>query len=320
MPQAQGRSAIIGYQAESTFGADPGTPTLVKLYFESESLKASRNLITSNVITGTRNPSQPIQGNVEVSGSISTELQPYIGTLLKALMGSNTTSGASPYTHVMKVGNALGSFVIEKGFTDLTTPEYFKYNGCKINKFSLEASPEGFQKISFDFMGTKETASTTSFDATLTDLGKSSFGGFQAAILEGGGAIANVSKVSLSIENNIEGQYVIGGAGLKQSLNAGTVKVSGSIDALFEDMTLLTKAINTTESSLKITYTSGTGAGTAGNESIEFLIPELFYKQDTPTVSGDKGVMVTLSFEAFYTNSTETSAVQITLKNTQATI
>lgn len=320
MSQAQGWKGTLGIQKETTFGVDPVSPSLNKVYFETESLSASRGLTTSNTISGTRNPTKPELGNIDVAGDISVEAQAYIGSMLEGVMGAVTTTGASsPYTHVFKVGTSLPSYVIEKGFTDIA--QYFKYNGCKFSKMSVNTTPEGFQKMSFGVMGKKETIGSTSFDSTATDLGKTSFTGFMAAILEGGGSISNVSKLDLNIENALDGGvYVIGGAGTRGAIPEGMVKVSGSIDVLFETVALLTKAIAGTESSLKITYTLGTGAGTAGNELLEILIPELIYSQKSPSINGPKGVMVSLSFEGYYANSSETSALQITLKNSQAVI
>ena len=318
MAQAQGWKGTLGIQKETTFNTDPVTPTLTKVYFESAGISASRNLTSSNTISGTRNPTKPELGNIDVTGDISVEAQAYIGSLLEGVLGSVTDSGAGPYTHVFKVGTLLPSYVIEQGFSDIN--QYFKYNGCKFSKMGLNVTPEGFQKMSFGVMGAKETISGTSFDATLTDLGKTSFTGFMSAILEGGGAISNVTKLDINIENSLEGVYVVGGQGVRGSINAGQVKVSGTLEVLFENATLLTKAVNGTESALKITYSHGDGLGTAGNESLEFLIPELQYSQKSPSISGPGGILVSLAFEGFYTNSSEATALQVTLKNSQATV
>lgn len=318
MAQAQGWKGTLGIQEETVFATDPGTPTLKKIYFESASISGSRNLVSSNTISGTRNPTKPELGNIDVTGDISVEAQAYIGSLLKGVLGTSTPTGAGPYVHTMKVGASLPSFTIEKGFSDIN--QYFKYNGCKFSKMSLNVTPEGFQKLSFGVIGAKETISGTSFDATADDLGKTSFTGFMTAILEGGSAISNVTKVDLTIENNLEGIYTVGGLGTRTAINAGQVKVSGSIEVLFENATLLTKAVNGTESSLKITYALGTGVGSAGNESLEFLLPELQYSQATPPISGPGGVLVNLNFEGFYSNSTEATTLQVILKNSQATI
>jgi hypothetical protein len=318
--QAQGWKGILGIQKEAVLAVDPVVPAMKKVYFESASLSATRNLISSNVISGTRNPTAPSLGNIDVQGDISTELQAYIATLLEGVLGAPTTVGAaSPYVHTFKAGGALLSYVIELGYVDIA--QYFKYNGCKFSKMSLSTTPEGYQKVSFGVVGVKETIGVVTFDPAVTNLGKTSFTGFNASIKEGGVVIADVSKLDLSIENNLDtSSYVIGGAGTRGSLNEGAVKVSGSIDVLFKNTTLLTKAISGVESSLEVVYSIGDGLGTIGNESIAFKIPELIYSQKSPGISGPGGVLVSLSFEGYYANSAEASAFQVVLKSSQAIV
>jgi hypothetical protein len=321
MAQAIGAKGQIVIQEETTYKTDPATPDVQKVYFISESLRASRNLIESMTSTSTRDASKPALGNMNISGSIKVELQAYMAKLFKAAMGSVQTTGTGPYVHTFKIGSSLPSLLIEKGFTDIG--QYFKYNGCKINKLSLNVTPEGFQEVDFDIIGAKETVSTTPFDSTPTDLGKSSWTGFNiAGIYEGGSQIATVTEITgLTLENNLdEFVYVIGGHGERYSLPEGRVKVSGTLKALFNDMTLYNKAINTTESSLKIVYQFGSGNGSAGNEYLEILIPELIYSPNAPVISGPQGIFVELPFQAYYDNSTEATTMQIILKNTQATI
>lgn len=414
MTQARGTNGLLAVQYEETFGSNPATPDTTKVYFESEGLKASRNLISSAVITGTRQPTVPIQGNIDVAGSVATELQAYPGILFAAAAGNvkseansgtgealgtalttpagvidpvngtavitcggahslavgdvvqiagltaptalnglycrvmavgsatvftariplgvsttwtlgagtikKVTTAATTYKHTLKFGGALPSLFIEKGFSDIS--QYFKYNGCKVSKLSLAATPEGFQKVSFDFSGTKETTGSSAFDSTATDLGKSSFNGFGiGTIEEGGSTIANVTKIDFSIDNALDTSvYVIGASGIRSALPEGTVKVSGTVEALFENLTLYTKAVNSTESSVRVVYNLGTGAGTAGNESFEIKVPELIFKQDAPVISGDKGILVSLPFEAYYQNSSEAAVAQIILKNTQPSV
>lgn len=320
MAQAIGSKAVISIQKETTYKEDPASPNMVKVNFISENLKLSRNMISSNTIQSGRNASKPVLGNINAAGSINTELQAYIGRLLEAAFGSVATTGTAPYTHTFTIGGVLPSYVIEKGFTDLG--KYFKYNGCKCNKMSFSISPEGLIQVAFDFMGARETVGTSAFDSTITDLGKQSFNAFQAEILEGGSAIAVVTEISgLSIENNLDGNsYVIGGNGERASLPEGKVKVSGTLVALFDSLTLYDKAKNSTESSLQITWTFGDGLGSADNESLDILIPELIYSPNSPEVSGPMGVKVSLPFEAYYENSTEATTIQAILKNSQATI
>ena len=319
--QAIGSKGQIVIQEETTFKTDPVTPDVKKVHFISEGLKSSRNLIDSNTIQGSREASKPTLGNKDVAGDIKLELQAYMALLLKAAFGSVATTGAGPYVHTFKIGASLISLLIEKGFTDIA--QYFKYNGCKVNKLGLSITAEGFQEVGLDFIGAKETVGSTPFDATPTDLGKQSFNGFLiGTIEEGGSAIANVTGIDgLSIENNLDGSvYVIGGAGERNSLPEGKVKVSGTLKAMFENLTLYNKAINSTESSLKVIYKFGDGLGSAGNESLELFIPELIYSPNAPVISGPQGIYVELPFTAYYENSATATTMQAILKNTQATI
>jgi hypothetical protein len=320
MTQAIGAKSRIIYQQETTFKTTPATPNANLLYFETESFQSTRNLIDSKTIRGSRDATKPIIGNKDVKGTIKTELQAYIGTLLKGALGNVVTVGtAVPYTHTITVGS-LPTFTIEKGFTDIG--EYFLYNGCKVNKLDLTVSPEGFQNLSLDFVGARETASTTSYDSTPNDLTKVSWTGFNIAyIKEGGTPIATVTEVTLSIENNLDASvYVIGGQGERYSLPEGIIKVSGKIKALFDGMSLLQKAMNSQTSSLEISYSLGTGDGSSGNEALDILIPELIYSPVSPAIAGPSGVFIDLPFEAFYSTNATGSSIQMVLKCTQATL
>lgn len=389
MSQARGSKAKMGYMVETTFATMPTTPALNLLYFENESLQEKINTITSQIIRDSRNPVAPVRGNRDVSGSIKTQLCPNIGTLLRAALGANTTTGAgSPYTHTMKVGD-LPSLLFEKGFTDLG--KYLLYLGCKVSGMTLNAKAEGYQDITFNLMGSFEaqalkydaqsgnftvgntvtggtstntglikgdndggtsgflslintsgdfqndealtdggtgaatcdgTLGSASIDTSYTDNGHSPFDGFSIGTLqEGGSDVAVVKDVEITLDNDLDGDnYVIGGGGIRRSLPEGIVKVSGTINALFEDLTMFNKALRFTETSLKIIWKHGTGAGTAGNESLELLIPEMKFSRETPVIEGPKGILYRGPFEAYYSDSSEASAIQIILKNAQATI
>jgi hypothetical protein len=321
MADAKGSNSQVVIQEETAFAVDPETPAATKIHFRTCGLRLNRPQIESDTIQGNRNPSAPEQDVDEVSGPLAVELQAYIGLLLKGVLGSVNTTGAGPYVHTFKVGETLPSFVIEKGFTDID--QYFKYNGCKINRMNFSVTPKGFQNVDFDIIGVKETIGSSPFDATPTDLGRTSFTGRMiSTIEEGGSAAGNVLSIdSLAIENGLDGdQYYVGGAGLRGAVDEGMVKVSGTLKAKFANLTLLNKALSSTESSLKVIYSKGDGLGSAGNESIEFKVPELKYSVASPIVEGPRGVMVDLAFIGYYTNNSEASALQVILKNAQATI
>lgn len=317
MAWPKGTKGQLLIDAETTYKSDPVSPDGKILPFVRETLASKRNLIESNTLTGNRNKKLPGGGNIDVSGNIEVELSDTAFSLImKHLLGSNTTTGSSdPYTHTMKVGDLPVGLVIEKGFTDIG--KYFKYNGCRVAGATFTFPTEGICTAAFRIIGAKETTGTSSYDSTPTSYSHSPYSAFQATILEGGGAIAIVKEVEITVDNDLDADgYCFGGAGERISLPEGFAIITGTLTALFEDMTLYNKAKYLTETALKITLDKGGSPA----RSIEFLIPELVYEQNAPTIEGPKGVLVRLPFRSYYDNSSEATSIQVIIKNGLATI
>lgn len=317
MTQQQGSNAKLIFDTEDTFKTTPVSPDAHYFTFVSESLRLSRNLISSRSIRSNRNPLQPTRGNMDIAGDVTFELCPEHGRVLQHVFGSYTAvTGLAGqwYTHTYKIGELPAGMVLEKQFTDLVTDEYFLYNGCKVNSFRLAARTEGPIECTISVIGAKETVGVASFDGTPTDLGFTPFDGFECSITEGGASLGTVTEIDFTLENNLDGNtYVIDGTGQRHSLPAGTVKVTGTIKTLFEDILLYTKAVNNTESSLVITFTKGLGDGTDSNEKLTFYMDEVIYKPQAPVISGPTGVLVELPFEAFYGDDADASALRAIL-------
>ncbi len=289
--------------------------------FLSESMRMSRNFTSSNVIRSSRNPNRPSRGNQEVAGDINVELNPWMGRFFKHALGSYTRAGGGPYTHTFKIGSLPAGLQVEKQFTDL--PQYIRYNGCKVASHKATIKAEGPLEGSFSLMGAKEAVANPvqPHDPNPTDFGHNPFDGFEAVINQGGVALGVATEASFEVNNNLDGSiFVIGGAGERYSMPAGIVKVSGKLTALFEDMTLYNLAVGHTETSLQIVLTKGVGDGTAGNEKLTYNFDEIVFRPQAPVISGPKGVMVELEFEAYYDNDADASALWIELKNAQANL
>ena len=288
--------------------------------FLNESLRLSRAFSSSNVIRSTRNPNKPTRGNQEVAGDIAVELNPWMGRLFKHTLGGYSSTGAgSPYTHTFKIGSLPVGLQVEKQFGDIV--QYLRYNGCKVNSHSFDVKTEGPITGSFSLMGAKETVAALPHDGVPIDFGHNPFDGFEAVINQDVTPLAVVTEVTGKIENNLDGStFVIGGAGERHSINAGKVKVSGKLTALFEDMVLYNLALNNTETSLHVVLTKGTGAGTVGNEKLTYNFDEVIFRPQAPVIPGDKGILVELEFEAYYDNDSDASALWIELMNAQANL
>lgn len=327
--QQQGSNTTIICATEATFGTVSTSVDVMVIPFVSESLRESRNLISSKTIRSTRNPAQPSRGNVEVGGDITMELSHQHGRLMRYALGTYTAvSGesvgmsAGTYKHTMKIGT-LPSFSVEKRFTDLDTDKYFQYRGCKINTMKVAFKTEGPIDFSVSIMGVGETVAAStmcSSPSPALDTSSGIFDNFSAVITDKNGAtIGDITALEFTINNDLDGStYVIDGTGRRKAMPAGIAAVTGSMTVLFMDTTLYDLAVAYTESSVKVVCTRGTGDGTANNEKITFYLNELIYKQQAPVVEGPQGVLVELPFEAYYSDDSDASALIIEELSTRA--
>lgn len=316
MPRAKGYNSQLALAYESVYGQTPAPPAIgYNMPFNQSKIAVSQNLIESATIRGRRDKAQPAVGNTDVSGSIVVPIdQIGFGFWLRAMFGNPTTTGSGdPYTHVFKVTGSQPSLVLEQQYPDI--PAYETFNGCKVNKFSFSLGGDKELTANLDILGAKRTVGATPFNATPASISLLKFSNFQGTIEEGKPTLEPlgvVTEASLNAEFGLDGNtYAIGGGGYRTDLPEGTLQVTGSIKALFKDTTLLNKAINNTESSLKVKFASGT-------HSLEFLLEEVIFQQTSPGIESDKGISISLPFKAFYENGTGGSIIVATLVNDYA--
>ena len=322
MTTARGSNVQLLLIEESAWGTTPGSPSgyLIPVSGIGGSW-FSRNLLDNPELRGNRNPPAPVEGNVSVNGSFTSTLHlDAIGWILKHGIGDFVTTGAGdPYTHIAKVGFSGATagdmepgLTFEIGHTDID--QYLAYAGCKINTIGISASSEGIATLEVGVIGKGEPAvDTSSLDAAPTSYTTDAQSHFSASIDEGGGASAIVTQVDLTLNNGLDDSLrTIGSAGEIVDLPEAAASCTGSLTALFQDMTLLNKGINNTESSLTLTWTDAT-------HSLELDIPELVYEPSSPAISGPAGVKVNLSFRAYYANHADATILKSTLVNAIAT-
>lgn len=305
-----GSSVLIGFQSDIKTIATDGFVLAVN----SSSLNASRNQTSPQTIRGDLNPVEPFAGNLSASGTIVVPVDSIqFWYMLKAAFGDPTTAGSSPYTHTYKAGTTRAFFTIEHQFTELGTAKYFQYIGCKVNSMSMSMGEDGELIASFEIVAASRTIATSSFDSSPTSLGFTRLKNSQMTLEEGGATISNAKMMDLTVAFNCDtSNYVIGGGGVLGSIPDGVMSVTGKLDTLFEDDSLLTKAVNSTETSLEATFTG------SASSALVITLPELQYSPNDPGIDGPQGLAVSLNFSAYYTNATEETSVQIVLTNTEA--
>jgi hypothetical protein len=292
-----------------------GTPSAAGYIvpINSFDVNATRALNTAATLQSNRNPREPFVGNVVVTGNIVVPVDsvamPY---WLIAIFGLPTTTGAeSPYTHEWKIPTVQRSLTFETGFTDLDVAKYQRFVGCKINSFGLTVGGDGELVATLGVIGCSSSFEAATFHAG-TAITMSRVNTFQAALVEGAGAITNATEVTFKMSMPIDPYYVIGGAGAVGSLAERGVEVSGNIKTLFQDTTLLAKALGNTESLLKLTVTAAT------TSVFEIEVQELLYELRGVPVPGPEGLLVDLNYKGYYANGSETSAFVARVKNAVA--
>lgn len=301
---------LIGY--ETTFGT--AAVAGFQMFVNSFGLKATQTKSAPATLSGTRNPTEPFDGNVAAAGQIvvpvDSGLMPY---WLAAMFGDPTSTGADPYVHEYKIADTMPSITLETAFEDLDTDQYDQFVGCKVASMDIEVGGDGELVAGLNIIGANDSLESSSFDGSPTAVTLARLDNFEAAITEGGGALANAKSLSFNIDFGLDqSNYVIGGSGILGSIPEGIVGVSGNIKTLFEGTTLLDKALASTETALKLTVTN------SASSVFELEVQELQYERNSVDVPGPQGLEVDLNFQGYYTNGSEASAIVARVTNAVA--
>ena len=299
---ATGSKTELAYVEEVTYGVTPTTPAFQKVCFEGTTLGITKDTLENTCLTADRQQKELRTGNRQTGGDLNTNLEygSFDDWIEAVLMGTWTAD-------VLKAGVVSRSFTVEKYF-DLDTDEYHRFTGCKFNTWSLNVDPSSLVASNFAVIGKdiddQNLASQVAGSTYTPALGNPPFDPFTGAIIEGGSAIAVVTSIGLELTNGIEPAFVLMS---KTTIEPGEGKsrLTGTLEAFFEDSSLYTKFLSETPSSLVFTFTDPDGA------ALEFNIPNLKYTAGNPDISGEGNITLPLTFTAIY-DSIEDSQIVIT--------
>lgn len=303
MAQGKGSSAELRLGFETTYGTTPGAPATFTLPFNTFDFKETQALNDTSTITGNRNMTAPFVGYKSVDGSVVVPVDATaFGHWIKLLMGAPTTTGTGPYVHTFKVGDDTPSAFIEKAHTDLSL--YYLDNGMKANSLEITFGGDDELTASIALIGAKETKGTSEV-ATPTVVALDRFNKFQAALT----GATDVKNITLNFTNSLDGdQYTIDDGAVRGDIPEGLAMVSGTLDALFVDDTLLLAARNQTETTITITLTSGANV-------LEFQIAELVLEPTGVTVDTPMGLVQSFNYKGYYDDHADASVLKVTLTN-----
>ncbi len=311
MPNKQiavGAKTTVLMDVEKSFGVPPDVRGGVRLPINAFGLKPSRAKNSAATLTGRYDPSQPFDGNLDVSGAVTVPVDARaFGHWLKAMFGAPFTSrDAAPFIHVWKSGQDMPSLVMQANYGNI----YGQYSGCRVSSFSMQAGGDGELTATVNMAGREADYADADYNASAASVVMKRFSNFQAALLSGGQPLGVVTACSLNIDFGLDSTIrALGDQGRVYDLIQGLMSITGSLTVFVADRELLMKAKNSEEISLEMSFSINDA------NKLTFALPEVQLSYDGPTVDGPTGVKMDHSFTAYFNDSSDNAAVVVTLVN-----
>ena len=294
---------------ETVSNTTPSSPALDTVRITGTTLGLAKDSLESGEIRSDRQIADFRLGANQVSGDINFELS--YGSLdqfLEAVLCSADWATDTPIagTDQLKAGSERRTFSFIRYFADILDKPYFIYTGCELTSLKLNIAANAMITGSFGVIGRGHTLAadlsglgTPTYNAVSTT---SSLDSFTGTLNEGGSPIAVITEVNFTLENGIAPRFVVGSAdGISPSIGRSNLK--GNISAFFENVTLIEKFINGTESEMDLTLPDA-----AGNEQ-KIIVPRIVYTGGQPDVEGEGPVLVNMPFQAILDSTESTNFV-----------
>lgn len=239
----------------------------------------------------------------EVSGTVSFQyIGPVASTITKHTMAGGVTKPTGGLSFERMVYLDSGS-------------QFFAYTGGRINSFSVQIPQEGIVTATLDLMfkDLLSTATATKFSGTPAIPADDPFVGIQAIcrIKPAGGSYADdmsLTSGSFSISNNFDGNIYAMSSKYRRDLVEQTRSCTGSVSAIFEDMTKFNYFANESVFALEFSFHHlGTWL------KVEFPNCKFTGGQPTPVISGPGVVSTSFDFTAFAPSGTDVNVEMINL-------
>lgn len=303
MANATGSQHAMEYVAEVTYGTTPATPAMTPIRHNTTSLGLSKETFQSAEIRSDRQITDFRHGNKQVGGDIVGELSygTYDDFLEATLGGTWATDTPALGTDQLKAGTDLGSFTVRRRFTDLSSVQQV-FTGVQFTSMAVTINSQ-IASVTFSTLG-KDMSTTNITGATVNAASTTEpFSGLDVGtIQEGGSAIASVTEVSFTLENGLSPNFALG-SDTTLDPSSGRSNITGTINAYFQNQTLLDKFINETDSSLDVSVTDP-----AGN-LLRIFLPRIVYSGGQPDVGGEGVIILSMPFQALYDTTTSTNIV-----------
>lgn len=312
----QATGGDIGF--ELTFGSfDDFFETALRRAISSTTIAASATF-TSSTITAAGADFTPLEigqwFRIEATGNANNRAVAQVAartTTTISVAGTTLTPGsasANIHGRTIRNGTTKTSYVIEVEYEDVSGVEYF--NGCSIDTMQLQINSGQIITGTFGIQGKQAFAATSSIASSTIPPNTNTpmtAAVNVAAIFEGGTVLANaVQNMTLSLANNMRERRQIGSKFSAQHGDGG-LDVTGTMNVYFDDINLLNKVLNHTDSSVAIRFDDADG------NTMVVTMPKVKLQSGSPQVPGqDQDVFIAINF-AGYRDGASDSMVRVDL-------
>jgi len=295
MTLATGAQAELGYIEEVVYGTTPATPSLVQLPISSFTPELTKEGFQSGDLRSDRQIADYRHGARQAAIGMEFELKhtEFDEFLEAALWGTWATD-------TLKASTDRKFFSMEAAYRDIA--QFHLYKGMLANSFGLSLGVDGVVKCNLALLGQDMVTAQTSADSGPYEVPSAarSFDSFTGTIDEGGGSIAIVTGLDFQLENGLTPAKVVGSATVADFFD-GRSNLTGTVNAFFEDESLLDKFLDETPSDIEFVLTD------PDSETLTFTIPRIIYTGGSAPVSGEAGIVIALPFQATYDSSEDTN-------------
>jgi hypothetical protein len=297
MTISAGALSYVAYVAESAWATTPATPELTSLPFTSFSMNVMKDIYSDLSIRADRMERYAIHGNQRVQGDLDANFSHAVfDPLLESVLNSTFSS------NILKTGTTRKSFTMELGTTDIG--QYSSYTGVVVDKLALNVPVNGLVTAKFTLIGKQQTNASSSIDTTpgLTAASaRQPYVHNGGTFKEGGSTVGFMTGIQMTIDNGYTTNFSLG-SNYARDLSISFAKITGTVQAWFEDSIMYTKFLNETASSIDFTLTDGTN-------TVQVLLPNVKYTGATKTVQGQGPIVLSMPFQALYHTASSSNIV-----------
>ena len=209
-------------------------------------------------------------------------------------------------TDVLKVGVSPKFFSIEDYASDIDQARLF--TGMSVSSMAVSLAPNQMVTTTFGMVGKDMSISGTQKTQTAAS-GAAPFDAYSGDVAIGNvgsrTAVAIVTGIDFTLNNSFSPTFVIGDSSAP-SLEYGRAEIEGTFTAYFEDLALINRFLNETETELSVSVNDPTGTN-----AYTFLFPRIKINSADVGVDGPTSRIINMSFVALY-DSTQATNLKIT--------